>query len=512
MKKGNMLWNIILAAIWLLQVTVEGFTLAIILRLGMLPDKYLAILIGLLVFLALLTGFMMFLHRKGKKVGDVRRILACILALLIVIGCAAVFFVVNELYRTVDNITTPSTGGMTRSVFVRMEDPAGTLEDAADYTFGIVENYDTESTEQAIMAIEAELQKKITIVSFATVPEMIDALYSGRIGAMILNDAYAQILEEDENYADFLQKVRVLRDVPVAGWTEPTTEPTTEPPTETTEPETTEATQEPPNITNTPFIVYISGSDTRNQSLPKKSRSDVNILAVVNPATKQVLLINTPRDYYVTNPAGGGNLDKLTHCGVYGIDYSIEALESLYAADIDYYAKINFTGFETLIDAIGGITVYSDVAFTATYEHEIKVGENHLNGEQALAFARERYSLAGGDNARGKNQMKVIKAVIEKMTSGTTIISRYSQILDSLQGMFVMDMPMEDVGLLVKMQLDDMAQWNIVTYSATGKGGRDVTYSAPGQKLYVMYPNADSVNYARELIRQVLAGEILMAN
>ena len=520
MKKSNTLWNIILIVVWLLQIVVEGFTLGIILRLDMLPQKYLAILIGFFVFLVLLTGLLMFLHRKRKKVSDTRRVLACLLALVIVLGCAAMFFVVNELFKTVDNITTPLESGMTRSVFVRMGDPAWTLEEAADYTFGIVQNYDTVSTQQAIQVIEFRLQKAITVVSFTTVPEMVDALYSGRIGAIILNDAYAGILEEDENYADFMEKTRVLLDVPVAGWTEPATEPTTEPVTEPTTQPTAESVTQPvetapteaPDITNTPFVVYFSGSDTRYQSLPKKSRSDVNILAVVNPVTKQVLLLNTPRDYYVSNPAGGGSLDKLTHCGVYGIDCSVEALEILYGVDIDHYAKINFTGFETLIDAIGGVTVYSDVAFTANYLFEVQVGRNHLNGAQALAFARERYNLGGGDSARGNNQMKVIKAVIEKLTSGTTVISRYSQILNSLQGMFVMDMPMEDVGLLVKMQLDDMSQWNIVTYAVTGKGGRAETYSAPGQNLYVMHPSEESVNGAKELIRQVLDGEILAVN
>ena len=149
----------------------------------------------------------------------------------------------------------------------------------------------------------------------------------------------------------------------------------------------------------------------------------MNILAAVNPNTRQVLLINSPRDFYVANPSGDGAMDKLTHCGIYGVGCSMKALGDLYDEKVDYYLQINFEGFKKAIDAMGGITVYSDYSFKAIQRTKIVKGENYLTGQQALDFARERYTLAGGDNARGKNQMKVIKAVIEKATSGTTILT-----------------------------------------------------------------------------------------
>jgi LCP family protein required for cell wall assembly len=256
-----------------------------------------------------------------------------------------------------------------------------------------------------------------------------------------------------------------------------------------------------------PFVVYVSGSDTYGSQIVKTGRSDVNILAVVNPMTKQVLLINTPRDYYVENTAGGGARDKLTHCGIYGAECSMQALGDLYGMGIDYYAKINFTGFETLIDAIGGITVYSDVSFSkpnvTVYE-----GENYFNGSQALAFARERKLLAGGDNARGKNQMKVIKAVLQKMMSGA-IITKYAEVLDSLEGMFETSMDRSEINSLVKMQLSDMASWNIQSFAVTGEGDSKTNYSLPGMSVYVMLPDEELVAQASGLINKVVNGEIL---
>ena len=238
-------------------------------------------------------------------------------------------------------------------------------------------------------------------------------------------------------------------------------------------------------------------------------RSDVNILAAVNPLTKQILLVNTPRDYYIWNTAGGGARDKLTHCGLYGIDCSMSTLGNLYDQEVEYYVQVNFTGFKKLIDAMGGITVYSDYAFTAITRTYISAGENNLTGQQALDFARERYTLQGGDNERGRHQMQVIEAVIKKATSGTTILSNYSDIIASVEGMFTMNVPQDLIGAMMKMQLSDMAQWNIVTYSATGYDSTENCYSLPGLDLYVIIPNESSVAKASRLIDMVFAGEIL---
>lgn len=493
--KNKKIWTALLIAVLVLQVVVEVLTAAIVLRLDMLPEKYVIVMAVVFVMLVAAIGVLMFAHGR-KTVGTARKVFACVLAFLIVCGCALISKVASDTYRTMNHVTGTELNTNPRNmyVFVRIEDPAKTLAAAADYTFANIADYDVEHTQQAIAVIEAETGKQITVVSFAKASEMVDALYAGRVDALIMNGASAALLIEDEAYEDFPEKVRILCTMPFEKL-------------ENTEPSMTVETEPARDITNSPFIVYISGSDTRSSMLTV-SRSDVNILMVVNPVTKQILLLNTPRDYYVPNPAGNGKMDKLTHCGLYGVDCSMEVLEELYDLDIDYYGQINFTGFETLVDAVGGITVYSDQSFTARDTY-IKRGENYLNGAQALDFARERYNVSGGDNGRGKNQMKVIKAVIEKLTNGTTIISKYSSILNSLEGMFTTSVTMDEMSMLVKMQLSDMASWNVQSFAVTGVGGSEKTYSAPADYAYVMYMDEDVVGYASELVDRVLAGEIL---
>ncbi len=496
MKKQT-IWTVLMAAVLLLQVTFQTVFVVTILKMNMLPDMLGVLLVVAMVLLAGATGMLLFVHGK-RPVGKIRRILACVLAFVIVCSCGVGMKLAKDLNDTVNKVT----GGVTTSVrnvyvFVRSADPAQTLSDAADYTFGFIENYDGKHTQQAITQIEQTVENTIAVSGYLGFQELADALLGKDVGAVIMNGASVSLLEEVEGYEDFTEKVRILETMSFTQL-EQNTEPTV---TEETEPVEQ-------NITNTPFVLYISGSDTRNKKL-SVSRSDVNILAVVNPQTKQVLLINTPRDYYVENPAGDGARDKLTHCGLYGPECSMEALGNLYELDVDYYCQINFTGFETLIDAIGGITVYSDQSFKPENGIFINVGENVLNGKQALAFARDRYHVSGGDNGRGKNQMKVIKAVIDKLTSGTTIISNYSSILGSLEGMFTTSMTAEDISSLVKMQLSDMASWNVHSYASVGVGASEKTYSAPGLYAYVMYEDEASTAYASELANRVIAGETL---
>lgn len=496
--KNNKIWAILSGVILLLQLAAEALTAAIILRLNVLPDKYTVVLFVVLAALLAITALLLFAHGK-KPVGTARRIVACILALIIVCGCALLAKLAADAYKTIHAVTNSGEETSVRNmyVFVRNEDPAQTLADTKDYAYAIIADYDEEHTQQAIVVIEEQISKTLEPAELEKASDLADALFSSQVDAVIMNGAAVTLLMEEDAYADFTQKARILHTMPLSQL-------------EVTQPTETEQTDPPEierTITNAPFIVYISGSDTRSSKL-RVSRSDVNILAVVNPVTKQVLLINTPRDYYVPNPAGNGKLDKLTHCGLYGTECSMETLGELYDLEVDYYAQINFKGYEKLINAVGGVTIYSDQSFKARDTY-IKKGENKLNGAQALDYARERYHVSGGDNGRGKNQMKVVKALIEKMTTGTTIISNYSSILDSLGGMFSTSVSMDEISMLVKMQLDDMASWNIQSFAVTGKGGSEKTYSAPGVYAYVMHPNEEVVAHAAELVDRVMNGEIL---
>ena len=264
-------------------------------------------------------------------------------------------------------------------------------------------------------------------------------------------------------------------------------------------------------ITKEPFVIYLSGVDNRGE-LTEKARSDVNILAVVTPATKRVALINTPRDYYV-DLAGTSSKDKLTHAGLYGVETSMATLGNLYGVNVEHYIRINFAGFISIIDAVGGVDVYSDQAFTSVgspgyYDPTtFAEGWNHLDGKSALAFARERHAFASGDIQRGINQMKVIDAMVNKLKSPTVLMS-FSKLMDAVSDCFVTSLSQEQISALVRMQLSDLANWDIQSYSVTGSSGKSSQcYSAKGQSLYVMKPDESSVAQAKELIASVLGGE-----
>ena len=264
-------------------------------------------------------------------------------------------------------------------------------------------------------------------------------------------------------------------------------------------------------ITKEPFVVYLSGVDNRGE-LTDKARSDVNILAVVNPKTKRVALVNTPRDYYV-DLAGTDSKDKLTHAGLYGVETSMATLGNLYGINVEHYIRINFAGFINIIDAIGGVDVYSDQAFTSVgspgyYDPTtFAEGWNHLDGKSALAFARERHAFASGDIQRGINQMKVIDAMVNKLKSPALLMG-FSKLMDAAADCFVTSLSQDQITALVRMQLSDLASWDIQSCSVTGTSGKSSKcYSAKGQSLYVMKPDENSVNEAKALIASVLDGE-----
>lgn len=535
--KNKQLQTMLYLAIWVLEGVALAFAVSSVWRLNMLPDHYLMIMVALVLLIWALSGLALLLPSRKAGGGKIRRCIAGVMAFLVVLGCSLLSTVVTDIYETMHQaLDNPTDNTIKRSVYVLADNSAQTLEDTKTFTFAKVTGYDDAYTGGAIAVIERTLGSNITVQEFASVSDMVAAMYDGTVDAIILNSSYITILEESTVYTDFTQRTKVLcqvevkeEDIPATteptkptepvgptGPTEPTeevTEPTEDP--ELTRPSIPEVTmppiEEPKDITETPFVIYVSGNDVRG-SVVQDGRSDVNVLVVVNPETKQILLLNTPRDYYIPNPAGGGKLDKLTHCGNDGVNNSMQALSELYNLPIKYYANINFSGFETFIDAIGGIVVYSDYSFTAG-DTWIYWGENYLNGEQALSFARERYNVPGGDLTRGKNQMKVIKAVIQKITSGTTLISRYSEILDSLGSMFRMNLTMDEISQLVKMQLNDMATWEISSYTVKGRGdGTGVyayTYSVPGVPLWVLPPDYDTVEYASKLVEKVVSGGIL---
>lgn len=495
---------------WLAMIATEIYSAARLWKLSMLPLRHKLLITVLFTMVWLLAGLLYMLGNKstrGKRPGFWRRIIAWVLSIVMIVGSVYSVRVADQLDETIDKVTTTVAVTSSIAVYVLQDDPAEYIEDAEGYTFGLTRSYDASNISTAVRQLK-DLLSDIKTEAYDSVTEMVDALYAHKCNAIILNQAYAALLDEQKDYDTFQEDTRVLYEIVLEeGNADEIIKGSVTEKTEDVEIEVGDyngsiANLQPVNVTEQPFVVYLSGSDTRSKML-STSRSDVNILMVVNPISKQILMVNTPRDYYVPNPAGRGALDKLTHCGIYGIGCSVGALANLYTTPINYYAQINFTGFETLIDAIGGVTVDSDYAFKG-----FTVGENHLNGSQALVFARERHAFATGDNQRGKNQMKILTAVIDKLSTGT-IIMHHAQILNSLQGMFVTNLSSDEINNLVKMQLNDGAKWNIKSFAVTGNGGSNYTYSMPNFRAYVMYQDTALVNTAAELIQRVLNGDTL---
>ena len=249
------------------------------------------------------------------------------------------------------------------------------------------------------------------------------------------------------------------------------------------------------------FVIYISGIDVFGD-VETQSRSDVNLLMAVNRSTGKIQLVNTPRDYYVELPISEGMRDKLTHAGIYGVDVSKGAMEMLYDVPVDYYARLNFSSFETIIDALGGIDVYSEYDFVAQ-GFTFNQGMNNLNGEQALAFVRERKSFAEGDIQRGKDQMEMLKALIEKLGTFDGI-SSFAQVYDEVSDVVETNLSKEQLLAIASEQILNGRTWDVETYYVTGTDGSEITYSIPGASAYVMWPNEDEVAEGTEKLKAVL--------
>lgn len=495
------IWNWLSLSVLALVAGSEIRLLWQLRKLNMLPGNLYWILCGVCLILTGLLCLLLFRRKpRGKwqkRAGCGKQIVGYLFSAVVIGGCWFGSSAVGKVQNTVTSITAPQKVNVVLEIYVRSDDSAQYLQDTAGYTFAVPEDISSAEVATVIEELVELLGGDLKTAAYANTTAQMDALFSGEVDALVLDSAYLGILEELDAYADYADKIRLLDERIVEKEIPQTTAP----------PETEPAPDQTEGPEKTGFLVYVSGIDSRSR-VNTNSRSDVNILMAVNPETHQVLLVNTPRDYYVINPASGDNsLDKLTHCGIQGTENSMKSLSLLYGQKAEYYARVNFSGFERLVDAIGGVTVFSNVAFTTHDGHFIQKGTNYLNGQQALGFARTRKALKGGDNDRGKNQMKLIAAIIDKL-SASTILNNYTQILDSMEGMFSTSVPAELIGELVQTQISQRPDWEIFTFAVTGDGGHDLCW-ASGWISYVTYPHEDVVEHAAGLIGKVLYGEIL---
>ena len=341
---------------------------------------------------------------------------------------------------------------------------------------------DKNNIDTLMSALKKDKKVDLNVEDVASYQEAYDNLKSGKSKAMVLSGSYASLLESvDSNYASNLKTIYTYK---------------------IKKKNNNSAKQ----VDSKVFNIYISGIDTYG-SISTVSRSDVNIIMTVNMNTHKILLTTTPRDAYVKIPGGGADqYDKLTHAGIYGVETSEQTLENLYGIKIDYYARINFTSFLKLIDQLGGVTVHNDQAFTSLHgKFDFPVGDIQMNSEQALGFVRERYSLDGGDNDRGKNQEKVISAIVNKLASLDSV-SNFTSIVNNLQDSVQTNMSLDTINALANTQLDSGSKFTVTSQAVTGTGstGQLTSYAMPNSSLYMMKLDDSSVESASQAIKNLM--------
>ena len=472
---------------------------------GMLPLKFVLVVIAALVLLVLLVALLTWNPRYR-----VRYVLGLILAVVFCVALGIGTVYVFKTISTAKTVTTTKVETAAVGIYVPIEDANDFATVAAGYTYGILADQDRENTDDAIAQINSEFGISLSVRAYEGLPRLIDGLFNHEVDAIIVNSAYLGLLSEMEGYENAASRLREVHMAHVEREVEVTVTPDGEevPADRLTGMTDINAVSD---AADTPdgliFTMFISGIDTRGE-LTDRSRSDVNIIASVNTATKQVALISTPRDFYVPLSISGGARDKLTHAGIYGVQVCMDTMAMLYNVNVDYYFRVNFWGFEDIIDALGGVEAYSEYSFS-TDNYYFDEGYNYMDGAKALEFVRERYAFASGDRQRGKNQMAVIKACIDKALSPDMLLN-YSNVLNAVEGSFETSIPYDTLSSIVRDQLDNGGEWNIVSYSVDGYGDSQIPYSM-SLYAYVMVPYEDTVEAAKNMIYQVYTGQTVTA-
>lgn len=471
-KKNSGKLGIVFKILAIIFVIITIVFYVSILNLNLLPSSYITIFtIAIVVFTMLIVIGLGKTH-KTRKLN-----IFCLIIVLLVSG--VYLYVANYA-----NATSEFLGTMFQEVqetdeyyvVVRKDSSYNAVQDIEGqdvYAFQVEEDVQAELTKEVNVTFDT--QESLTDLGNNLLDEEIDIVF-------VSVSQYSMLSEEIENFADNTKIIYTATHAVKS---------------------TAEISSEGSEYTieNGVFNIYVSGIDTSG-NISNVSRSDANILVTVNTNTHEVLLTSIPRDYYVTLHSKGAK-DKLTHSGIYGINETVTTVEDLLDVDINYYVRVNFTTVIELVDTLGGIEVYSEYDFSSGGYH-FNQGYNYLNGAQALRFSRERYSFASGDNQRVRNQQAVIEAIMKKVLNSTTLLTRYTDILESLEGCFQTNIEQSEISDLVKDQLSNMSSWTIKNNALEGTGSYGPTYSMGSTRLYIMLPNDSSVANAKAEIDEVM--------
>lgn len=479
-KKVSMKFKLLVRFLWILAIAITVFFGYELNKLNMLPFKYYFIAMASMFLLMFIFGAVIWRKRVGKISLSFISILMIIYLVIFSFGSLKIKDTVNFMEKNLGIKFETNT----YYVLVNKESDYDELNDIKGET---VYSY---KDQKDMKDVEKGLTKKVKVdIEYETsIYDLLNNIVLDNELIIYVNSGNYDVMVQ--NNEDYSKKVKILEKIDIKT--------------------KKDVKKNGIDVTEDPFVVLINGIDTRSDYLPSRSLSDVNMLMVVNPEKHKILLLSIPRDYYLTIPGTGGAQDKLTHTGVIGgIDTTIATLEEEFGIKINYYVRVNFNFVVNLVDAIGGVDLVNDQNYGFScwtdrgcyFEPGATYG---VSGRCALAFARERYAYETGDRHRVENQQQVLKHIFNKITSSKTLITSYSDILNSLNGTFETNLSNEDISKLVKMQINDMSGWNIEQYSVSGSGTSAYTYSYPNQELYVMIPDESTVDIAKSKLTEIL--------
>ena len=477
-KKHSLASKIICLVLLLAEAAAGGFFIYELLHINVLADwqNYAIIIVMALLFL--------FTARKltKKKAKNVTRIICCVLAALLAIGYGIGTYYVSTLSNFIEKITTvDNTETQEYSVVVYKDSGIKKINQLKGKAIGF------QTSNIHLKLAESKLKESIKYEKkeYDDLASIFIDMDNGSLSAITMASSYLDVLKDDAK--EYYDRLKVVFKYEI-------------------EFEKEKKTSKKVDTQNDPFVLYISGIDSRT-GIKSTALSDVNMLAAINPKKNKILLISVPRDYYVQLHGTTGKKDKLTHAGIYGIDMSKNTMADLFGGiEINHTIKVSFKTVENLVNAIDGIDIYSDKAFRAWTDYGCRIpkGDIHLDGRCALAFARERMTYATGDRHRVENQQNVFAAILKKATSIQYIVN-YPKLLSAIEGTFQTSLSYEEITGFAKMQMNTMKSWEIEQYSVNGSGGMQPTYSMGSQPLYVMIPDQSTVDEAIAKIKETLS-------
>lgn len=470
MKKRNLI-GCICGVLLIVITAVFLFTLN---KINAIPDNYFKIILIGVSIVTVITSIILFLNVNSISF-KVLKVLSYIVTIILIFGYSFGMIYLNKTLHFIGNIDSIKKEVTSYYVVVLKDSKYEEISDL----YGKTMLYYINTDEDVLSKLKLELIYSTT----KNIEQLKDKLYTKKVESILISDLIKEDLED--KYEDFSSKTRILQTIDITKEVEDITKKV--------------------SIKNTAFNVLISGMDSYG-NINKTTRNDVNIVVTINPNTNKMLLTSIPRDYYVQLHGKKGYKDKLTHAGIYGINTAVQTIEDLFNIDINYYVKVNFTTVVDLVDKIGPIEIYSDKNLNLDGCKYV-VGNNVVNGKCALRFARERHSYLEGDNHRVKNQQEVIKGIFNKLKNSPNILVDYNSVLEVMNGKFATNIEMSELTSFIKYEVEDIGKYEIISAQVDGTGSMEYTYSYPHQKLYVMFPNEQSVSNAKEGIEKILNGE-----